>query len=80
MVVIPQLLLCGLFVARDQMTNWLEWISNVLPRELHRRRLATSRGPIRMRRATMWRRLAVVVGFFRGCAVLGAATLRRTTP
>ncbi len=30
-VVIPQILLCGLFVARDQMNRVLEVISNVLP-------------------------------------------------
>lgn len=30
-VVIPQILLCGLFVARDDMASWLEAISNVLP-------------------------------------------------
>lgn len=30
-VVIPQILLCGLFVARDQMNGVLEAISNVLP-------------------------------------------------
>jgi len=30
-VVIPQILLCGLFVARDQMNPVLEAISNVLP-------------------------------------------------
>ena len=30
-VVIPQILLCGLFVARDQMNNVLEALSNVMP-------------------------------------------------
>jgi len=30
-VVVPQILLCGLFVARDQMNSVLEAISNVLP-------------------------------------------------
>ncbi len=29
--VFPQLLLCGLFVARDQMAGWLELISGLLP-------------------------------------------------
>lgn len=29
--ILPQLLLCGLFVARDQMSDVLEWISNILP-------------------------------------------------
>ena len=30
-VVVPQILLCGLFVARDQMAGWLQAISDVLP-------------------------------------------------
>jgi ABC-2 type transporter len=29
--VVPQILLCGLFVARDSMAGWLHAISNVLP-------------------------------------------------
>ncbi|WP_207843587.1 ABC transporter permease [Williamsia soli] len=78
-VVIPQLLLCGLFVARDQMTNWLQWISDVLPltyvvdalQEVAEHSNATS---------TMWRDLVVVVAFSMVALVLGAATLRRVTP
>src|SRR4029453_3552191 len=30
-VVVPQILLCGLFVDREQMAGWLQAISNVLP-------------------------------------------------
>lgn len=30
-VVFPQLLLCGLFVPRDEMATLLQWVSNVLP-------------------------------------------------
>src|SRR3954465_5174808 len=30
-VVVPQLLLCGLFVPREQMAGWLQAISDVLP-------------------------------------------------
>ena len=30
-VVIPQILLCGLFVARADMVDWLRYVSNVLP-------------------------------------------------
>jgi ABC-2 type transport system permease protein len=29
--IFPQLLVCGLFVARDQMAQFLQWISDVLP-------------------------------------------------
>lgn len=78
-VVIPQLLLCGLFVPRDQMTNWLEWISNVLPVSYAvdaLQQIAAYPNPT----ADMWRDIAVVVGFSVVALVLGAATLRRTTP
>jgi ABC-2 type transport system permease protein len=30
-LVLPQLLLSGLFVARDEMARWLQWISDALP-------------------------------------------------
>lgn len=30
-VVVPQILLCGLFVAREEMADWLEAISNAMP-------------------------------------------------
>lgn len=30
-VVVPQILLCGLFVAREEMADWLEAIANVMP-------------------------------------------------
>ena len=30
-VVVPQILLCGLFVPRNQMAGWLQGISNLLP-------------------------------------------------
>lgn len=78
-VVIPQLLLCGLFVPRDEMTSWLEWISNVLPVSYAvdaLQQVAAYADPT----ADMWRDLAVVVGFSVFALVLGAATLRRTTP
>ncbi|ORM35664.1 ABC transporter permease [Williamsia sp. 1135] len=78
-VVIPQLLLCGLFVARDQMTNWLQWISDVLPltyvvdalQQVAEHSNATG---------TMWRDLVVVAAFSMVALGLGAATLRRVTP
>ena len=30
-VVFPQILLCGLFVARDEMATWLRWVSALFP-------------------------------------------------
>ncbi|TNY38926.1 ABC transporter permease [Thermomonospora catenispora] len=77
--VLPQTLLCGLFVPRDQMAGWLEAISHVLPlsyaveamQEVSREPGVTG---------TLLRDMAVIAG----CAVLalalGAATLRRRTP
>jgi len=77
--VLPQFLLCGLLVPREQMDEILRWISNVLPlsyavdamQELTRSaefsgKLATS--------------LIVVAGCIVLALVLGAATLKRRTP
>ena len=36
--VLPQILLCGLFVARDQMADWLQWLSAAAPADLCVRR------------------------------------------
>ena len=30
-VIVPQLLLCGIIVPREMMPDWLQWISNALP-------------------------------------------------
>ena len=78
-VVVPQILLCGLFVPREQMAGWLEAISNALPLtyavdaliEVGRQADPT---------ATLWRDLAVVAGAAVVALVLAAATLRRRTP
>jgi len=78
-VVVPQILLCGLFVPRGQMSGWLEAISDALPLtyavdalvEVGREVDAT---------ATTWRDLAVVAGAAVVALVLAAATLRRRTP
>ncbi|MFC4605265.1 ABC transporter permease [Rhodococcus kronopolitis] len=78
-VVIPQLFLCGLLVPRDQLPQWLEWISNVLPLSYAvdaLQQVAAHPGAT----AQMWRDLAVVVGFVVVALCLAAATLRRRTP
>lgn len=77
--VLPQTLLCGLFVPRDQMAGWLEAISHVLPlsyavdamQEVTRRPGMTG---------TLLRDMAVIAGCTLLALVLGAATLRRRTP
>jgi ABC-2 type transport system permease protein len=78
-VALPQILLCGLFVARDQMAGWLQAISHVLPmtyavealQEIGKHTEATG---------LMWRDLGIVAGAGVLALVLAAATLRRRTP
>ncbi|MFJ9529549.1 ABC transporter permease [Streptomyces cyaneofuscatus] len=78
-VIFPQLLLCGLFIPRDQMQPALEAVSNVLPMSyavdgmnqvLHH---ATPTG-------AFLRDTAVVAGSALLVLCLGAITLRRRTP
>lgn len=75
---IPQLLLCGLFVPRDQMADWLDVASQVMPltyavealEEVGRQSTATE---------LMWTDVGVVAGGAVLALLLGAATLRRRT-
>lgn len=78
-VVVPQILLCGLFVPRGQMVGWLEGISNALPLTYAVEAL-TQVGSSAAATATMWRDLAIVAGATVVALVLAAATLRRRTP
>lgn len=78
-VVLPQVLLSGLFVARDQMAGWLEAISNVFPMTYAVGALMEV-GANAETTATMWRDLGIVVGVVALALILGAATLRRRTP
>jgi ABC-2 type transport system permease protein len=77
-VAVPQLLLCGLFVARDQMAGWLQAISDVLPLSYSVEAL-TEVGIHTELTGRMWRDLAIVVGAVVLALGLGAATLRRRT-
>jgi ABC-2 type transport system permease protein len=77
-VVLPQLLLCGLFVARDQMAGWLEAISAVLPLTYAFDALARATGPEPLG-ARFTVDVVVVVGVTLVALGLGAATLRRRT-
>jgi ABC-2 type transport system permease protein len=76
--VLPQLLLCGLFVARDQMARVLEVISYLLPLTyaydaLNRVTRLGTYG------AVLARDVAVILGVTLLALALGAATLRRRT-
>ncbi|MGB0101379.1 MAG: ABC transporter permease [Nocardioides sp.] len=77
-IVIPQILLCGLFVPRDQMPQVLEWISNVMPLSYAVDAMTT----LTETAATtdVWIDLAVVAAFAVVGLALGAATLPRRTP
>jgi len=77
-IVLPQLLLCGLFVARDEMAGWLDAISAVLPLTYAYDALARATGsaPLGPRFAVD---VIVVVGVTLVALALGAATLRRRT-
>ena len=77
-VAVPQLLLCGLFVARDQMAGWLQGISDVLPLSYSVEAL-TEVGAHADPTGTMWRDLGIVIGAVVLALALGAATLRRRT-
>ena len=76
--VLPQALLCGLVVPRDQMTGVLRWLSDVLP---------LSYAVDAMQRitvATAWTAaitadVAIIVAFIVAALAGGALTLRRST-
>ena len=76
--VLPQVLLCGLFVPREAMPGVLERVSDVLPmsyavdamRDLGR---TSDTGEV-------WSSVGVVACFALAALALGAATLRRRTP
>ena len=76
-MVFPQVLLCGLFVPREQMAGWLRWLSDVLPFTYAYDALAHTAAD------DLDARFAADVGVVCGCIVLalalGAATLRRRT-
>ncbi|MEU8267210.1 ABC transporter permease [Sphaerisporangium sp. NPDC049002] len=77
-VVIPQILLCGLFVARDQMAGWLRAISDVLPMTYAVEALQEV-GLHAEATGTLWRDFGVIVGCVMVTLTLAAATLRRRT-
>ncbi|MBO2451503.1 ABC transporter permease [Actinomadura barringtoniae] len=76
--VLPQLLLCGLFIPRNQMASWLEAISNVLPLSyaVDAMKEVTSQPDFT---SDLLRDVLVIGGFALLALVLGAATLRRRT-
>jgi ABC-2 type transport system permease protein len=78
-VVIPQILLCGLLVPREQMAKPLEWLSNLLPLTYAYDALeqVTTSGETD---ADVWLDVGIVAGCVVLALALGSATLRRRTP
>lgn len=78
-IVFPQLLLCGLFVARDQMAEVLQVISDTMPLTYAFEALnhVTTEGTLGPRGTLD---VAVISGATVLLLALGAATLRRRTP
>ena len=77
--VLPQFLLCGLLVPRDQMTDVLHALSSVLPLSyaVDALRAITTDSTVA---TETWVDLAVVAGCTVLALALGAVTLRRRTP
>ena len=76
--VLPQILLCGLIVPRDEMAGWLQALSAVLP--LTYAYDALKRLADGATGARFWVDVAVVLGVTVLALVLAAGTLRRRTP
>ena len=75
-VVVPQILLCGLFVPREQMAGWLQVISDLMPLSY----AVEALGEVGLHTeptATMWRDIAIVAGAVLVALALAAGTLRR---
>jgi len=78
-VVLPQTLLCGLFVARDAMAGWLQGLSSALPLTYAVEALQQV-GARTDVTATLVLDTGVVAGSVLLALALAAATLRRRTP
>jgi ABC-2 type transport system permease protein len=77
--VLPQILLCGLLVPRDDMAEWLQWASAVMPFTYAYDALARAADNSTLG-ARFWLDVAMVVGVTLLSLLLGAATLKRRTP
>lgn len=77
-LVLPQFLLCGLLVPRDQLPDVLRWLSDVLPLSYAVDAMRTITVDADAG-ADVARDVAVVLGFVLAAVAAGAATLRRRT-
>ncbi len=79
LVIVPQLLLCGIIVPRGQLPDWLQWISNALPASYALEALQQVGTHAELTQVAV-RDIAIVIGFAVLALGLAAATLRRRTP
>ena len=77
--ILPQILLCGLLVPRDEMAEWLQWLSALMPFTYAYDALSRAASDPTLG-ARFWLDVAVLVGVTLLALALGAATLRRRTP
>lgn len=79
LIIAPQLLLCGIIVPRDQLPDWLQWISNAMPASYALEALRQVGAHAELTSLAV-RDGAIVAGFAVVALGLAAATLRRRTP
>jgi len=77
-LVLPQVLLCGLFVPRDDLPGFLHAVSNVLPLSYAVDSMQQVQNSSSLT-GDFWVDLAVIAGFVVALLLLGATTLRRRT-
>lgn len=77
-LVFPQLFVCGLFVARDQLPTWMQYLSDVMPLTYAVQALQEIRDHAEPT-GLLWRDLAILAAFAVAALALGSATLRRRT-
>ncbi|MFF2372518.1 ABC transporter permease [Agromyces sp. NPDC058110] len=79
LLVLPQILLCGIFIPRDQLPEVLEAISEWLPLSFA---IDALQAVAADSESAEWilAKVLVIVAWIVGCIVLGSITLRRRTP
>ena len=79
LVIAPQLLLCGIIVPREQLPDWLQWVSNAMPASYALEALRQVGAHAELTSLAV-RDFLIVAGFAVSALALAAATLRRRTP
>ncbi|MFC0315820.1 ABC transporter permease [Gordonia phosphorivorans] len=77
-IVFPQLFVCGLFVPRTQMPDWMQYLSDVMPLTYAVQALQEIRDHAAPT-GLLWRDIGILAAFAVAALALGAVTLRRRT-